>query len=180
MYAIWIYSNISIHAPRVGSDLINFLQFVHAINFNPRSPCGERHIISLHNWIYINFNPRSPCGERRGFCEIVIDAFDFNPRSPCGERRYRFYHNKDCGLFQSTLPVWGATNTVSGTGFIIRISIHAPRVGSDIISCWSASGVKDFNPRSPCGERRSIPKAKLLDILISIHAPRVGSDSKNK
>ena len=35
-------------------------------------------------------------------------------------------------LFQSTLPVWGATDNLS-TGIILgRISIHAPRVGSDL------------------------------------------------
>ena len=36
--------------------------------------------------------------------------------------------------FQSTLPVWGAT-------------------GSRI---FSAPAMSDFNPRSPCGERRSV------------------------
>ena len=57
---------------------------------------------------------------------------DFNPRSPCGERpalKPRRYGHK---RFQSTLPVWGAT--LSGIGGVQqhRISIHAPRVGSDV------------------------------------------------
>ena len=34
---------------------------------------------------------------------------DFNPRSPCGERLVFFYIRRDKELFQSTLPVWGAT-----------------------------------------------------------------------
>ena len=34
-------------------------------------------------------------------------------------------------LFQSTLPVWGATLVQVGTKNIQKISIHAPRVGSD-------------------------------------------------
>ena len=33
--------------------------------------------------------------------------------------------------FQSTLPVWGATLDADRAGIIDRISIHAPRVGSD-------------------------------------------------
>ncbi len=35
-------------------------------------------------------------------------------------------------LFQSTLPVWGATVVVQLSDFYLVISIHAPRVGSDI------------------------------------------------
>ena len=100
--------------------------------------------------------------------------------------------------FQSTLPVWGATNQLKCDDPYTFISIHAPRVGSDwhcgcLLGCCS-----HFNPRSPCGERL-IPIPGLRDIVIfqstlpvwgatdvvwpelrskviSIHAPRVGSD----
>ena len=34
-------------------------------------------------------------------------------------------------LFQSTLPVWGATRLSLELGRVHFISIHAPRVGSD-------------------------------------------------
>ena len=56
-------------------------------------------------------------------------------------------------LFQSTLPVWGATCRLCRWLAQIPISIHAPRVGSDQIYDMAIH---------------------LLDI--SIHAPRVGSD----
>ena len=80
-------------------------------------------------------------------------------------------------LFQSTLPVWGATCQSMGQFSQMKpISIHAPRVGSDCSHGPGSPPPRDFNPRSPCGER-------LLDLLhvdflslISIHAPRVGSD----
>ena len=55
--------------------------------------------------------------------------------------------------FQSTLPAWGATPERAGDGKAHRISIHAPRVGSD---------------RTHLGARARTH--------ISIHAPRVGSD----
>ena len=58
--------------------------------------------------------------------------------------------------FQSTLPVWGATVHPTPPRLQARISIHAPRVGSD----------KRFRNRI-CPYFR-----------ISIHAPRVGSDGK--
>ena len=79
--------NISIHAPRTGSDSSIF--------------CS----ISPHS----NFNPRSPYGERLGFLSVRTFLY----------------------IFQSTLPVRGATHRRplhrQGHG----ISIHAPRTGSD-------------------------------------------------
>ena len=61
----------------------------------------------------------------------------------------------DAMLFQSTLPVRGATSAVS---CIPRrtfcISIHAPRAGSDPSALLSAFEFRNFNPRSPCGERQ--------------------------
>ena len=58
-------------------------------------------------------------------------------------------------LFQSTLPVWGATTSIiCFFVFPIFISIHAPRVGSDYYHH------QNHHQKSN----------------ISIHAPRVGSD----
>ena len=100
---------ISIHAPRVGSDY--FMQMSHALDsdFNPRSPCGERHI------------------ERVRICTSHISIHaprvgsDFAYRS-FGSNRWKF---------QSTLPVWGATTSMRFRNPETGISIHAPRVGSD-------------------------------------------------
>ena len=55
--------------------------------------------------------------------------------------------------FQSTRPVWGATNSAKMGDASVTISIHAPRVGRDAQA-------------DQAGGR----------ILISIHAPRVGRD----
>ena len=57
----------------------------------------------------------------------------FNPRSPCGERPKGGRWRECCWIFQSTLPVWGATNVGYLIPFYVDISIHAPRVGSDLI-----------------------------------------------
>ena len=58
--------------------------------------------------------------------------------------------------FQSTLPVWGATEMPS---------MPTP---------WYC----DFNPRSPCGERPGPRYWSPESAPISIHAPRVGSDRR--
>lgn len=38
---------------------------------------------------------------------------------------------KGITIFQSTLPAWGATWARADDGHLTRISIHAPRMGSD-------------------------------------------------
>ena len=55
--------------------------------------------------------------------------------------------------FQSTLPLRGATRTVIGQFRFLQISIHAPLTGSDFRGQTSFTNGKDFNPRSPYGER---------------------------
>ena len=57
-------------------------------------------------------------------------------------------------LFQSTLPGWGATRVRRSRHRENLISIHAPRMGSDILAALGrASESENFNPRSPDGER---------------------------
>ena len=101
------------------------------LDFNPRSPDGERPGIkkppvrvvgiSIHaprmgsdsstrsgHCSRTNFNPRSPDGERPQAMESCRQRNHFNPRSPDGERP------------KTVNPVNSA-----------NISIHAPRMGSD-------------------------------------------------
>ena len=125
-------------------------------DFNPRSPRGERRFTrngTRSSGCY--FNPRSPRGERRSsFASAPSALANFNPRSPRGERR----HHKRRHASAS------------------RISIHAPREGSDYCSRASRCLWRYFNPRSPRGERHSALIHMTLIVVISIHAPREGSD----
>ena len=108
-------------------------------------------------------------------CKLPCRMY-FNPRSPCGERRTSCGRNWPIRKFQSTLPVWGATKTGLNQFFVAWISIHAPRVGSDRPGPKDFGNHCDFNPRSPCGERRYHDNYLKDVTFISIHAPRVGSD----
>ena len=146
---------ISIHAPRVGSDLSSEIQPSDKVDFNPRSPCGER---------------------LSSACVHAIVLSYFNPRSPCGERHFVSGTHSTGALFQSTLPVWGATAWRGYKSERRGISIHAPRVGSDHRRVHPADDHADFNPRSPGGERRRSAAGWCRQRAISIHAPRVGSD----
>ena len=57
--------------------------------------------------------------------------------------------------FQSTLPARGATVSRIASSAFSRISIHAPRTGSDKSMRKHQASERHFNPRSPHGERRS-------------------------
>ena len=171
-------------------------------NFNPRSPCGERHTDADIDINSGDFNPRSPCGERQPGCCIQSATPDFNPRSPCGERLAFSVALLSPFVFQSTLPMRGATGGYVLTIINATISIHAPHAGSDGASGSGKSASLNFNPRSPCGERpwkkltcnvswifqSTLPMrgatAKIdrddAALLISIHAPHAGSDDPER
>ena len=70
----------------------------------------------------------------------------------------------------------GATRLHSYSDCDDGISTHAPHAGSDeqLLECLIKPS--NFNPRSPCGERRTIADFKLKLRLISTHAPHAGSD----
>ena len=123
-----------------------------AANFNPRSPCGATTPPFSHS-SYAVFQSTSPCGERLGRRVRREPRANFNPRPPCGERLLNFHIVLLQNLFQSTLPVWGATEVLTQYTGTDVISIHAPRVGSDFCYAKRLNLTRDFNPRSPCGER---------------------------
>ena len=104
-------------------------------------------------------------------------------------------------VFQSTLPMRGATRQVQPFFLSIQISIHTPHAGSDLVctipiasaalfqstlpmrgaTMGSRLGVErmtDFNPHSPCGERLVVCNLDRYRLAISIHTPHAGSDQR--
>ena len=192
---------ISTHAPRTGSDLLKFSRNLIGLYFNPRSPHGERRTtITLLAASTANFNPRSPHGERRRISLCQYLPHYFNPRSPHGERRLvlrTLFCNldisthaprtgsdsttvpiqMDCGLFQPTLPARGATPTASVIGCASRDFNPRSPHGERLHLRTFLRPMLDFNPRSPHGERRALHQHDSDEYVISTHAPRTGSDT---
>ena len=83
-------------------------------------------------------------------------------------------------LFQSTLPAWGATFFGFDKRSVSRISIHAPRMGSDSIRITDASVNELFQSTLPAWGATFVPYRLLWKHWISIHAPRMGSDPRRK
>ena len=102
---------ISIHAPRVGRDVISrksrpqesrfqstrpvwgatigrFKDVIKVRHFNPRAPCGARHNRTVVRRVPEYFNPRAPCGARPCLLDTCAQHSGyFNPRAPCGARQ---------------------------------------------------------------------------------------------
>ena len=104
-----IYTDISIHAPRAGSDKA----------------------ASVYEYGRKDFNPRSPCGERPYPAWRVLFQPAFQSTLPVRGATATFTTNPFAYSFQSTLPVRGATLSGMARTVPARISIHAPRAGSD-------------------------------------------------
>ena len=147
------------------------------LDFNPRSPCGERLLALACPMVSIMISIHAPrVGSDDALLWLSQRHQHFNPRSPCGERLYRWLRVEGNIGFQSTLPVWGATLGCSFPAAALGISIHAPRVGSD--SCRLSARFVGFQFQStlPVWGATWIDGSKFVMAGISIHAPRVGSD----
>ena len=101
-------------------------------------------------------------------------------------------------IFQSTHPVWDATQIFERLGQAQYISIHASRMGCDVTTSWTTIPHFHFNPRIPYGMRRWWWRASMRCSVfqsthpvwdatgrfrqtyryrvISIHASRMGCD----
>ena len=192
---------ISIHAPRMGSDPAPSRPAPTPRYFNPRSPDGERRIPACRPCRARYFNPRSPDGERPGSVSRLMQSkWNSNPRSPDGERLIRtclagftpdisihaprmgsdaFEHIPagSAAKFQSTLPGWGATAAKREAKDAQEFQSTLPGWGATVATGVDTIAYKDFNPRSPDGERRLTMRERDCGVTISIHAPRMGSDT---
>ena len=104
-------SQISIHAPREGSD-------------------GQDKLSILGLALFLSTLPARGATGKRHHRKRTIRYF--YPRSPRGERPSELRAKRSCYLFLSTLPARGATAAKEAPDDESRISIHAPREGSDV------------------------------------------------
>ena len=172
---------ISIHAPRAGSDTaLNSLRIPWRLFQSTLPVRGATLTNDTATEAAVLFQSTLPVRGATSFRPVTCHRIlYFNPRSPCGERPIYDDLTAKYSRFQSTLPVRGATGRLP----LLQaddpeISIHAPRAGSDLQGGAADWKQRDFNPRSPCGERLCPNCGARMDKKISIHAPRAGSDRR--
>ena len=175
---IW-YANkdISIHAPREGSDLVGGVFGREQYQFQSTLPARGATIKTYQDLLAVGISIHAPRegsdtgsmphrdaargfqstlparGATRSSAPAPSGVPDFNPRSPRGERLISTLARRARLSFQSTLPARGATQVVQHGVVLLGISIHAPREGSDPGKAGRHHCGTDFNPRSPRGER---------------------------
>ena len=166
---------ISIHAPRTGSDRGCGWQCSSGCHFNPRSPHGERPFPFQPAACRRHFNPRSPHGERRFQSLSLPRCFHFNPRSPHGERLDSMSSNSMKSSFQSTLPARGATKRPAAARMTRHFNPRSPH-GERLVMMRSSEFGKISIHAPRTGSDRADARHGAASAEISIHAPRTGSD----
>ena len=194
---LWGGWNVSIHAPREGSDPFCRHHIGTPHSFNPRSPRRERRLlcpaclprsVSIHaprEGSDVGLGFAQPPGHvsihapREGSdmrtCRMRTCRMRFNPRSPRRERLSLSAASFAPSLFQSTLPAKGATAFLAYKAFGGRFQSTLPAKGATGCtcppSCWPVS---IHAPREGSDIGEQLP-ADGEDV--SIHAPREGSDA---
>ena len=79
-------------------------------------------------------------------------------------------------LFQSTLPLRGATHTERNGSLLTLFQSTLPLRGATATDFGQGKRTLDFNPHSPCGERLFVGGMDAKHDTISIHTPLAGSD----
>ena len=148
---------ISIHAPLAGCDSPALRRRSPHTDFNPRTPCGVRHVLLQPSSGHKHFNPRTPCGVR-----LIIENSKLIIE-----------------LFQSTHPLRGATPSAWPRYCSIRFQSTHPLRGATLQQAPVDAVCHYFNPRTPCGVRPQKWVVGLSNNAISIHAPLAGCDSEN-
>ena len=103
---------ISIHASRMGCDPACRVYHVRLMDFNPRIPYGMRRIDSDNSTASGEFQSTHPVWDATFLGAVLTPGgLYFNPRIPYGMRRQGFLQDvgRNRNLFQSTHPVWDAT-----------------------------------------------------------------------
>ena len=170
---------ISIHAPRTGSDADIHVLHPFLIYFNPRSPHGERPFrlyfrgnrlgISIHaprtgsDWRFahvVNSDNISIHAPRTGSDSSprfpAESTAYFNPRSPHGERPADAQQHDHKAWISIHAPRTGSDlNSIRWHGLLALFQSTLPARGATPTRYASPRGYRDFNPRSPHGERRT-------------------------
>ena len=186
--------------PLRGATLWEDVQYRDGYNFNPRTPCGVRHLRSPRLIAMAGISIHAPLAGCDANMAALLDLATISIHAPlagCDPAPNAIFRRRV--VFQSTHPLRGATIDQKGKepkvvhfnprtpcgvrrvvgrvwGIPAQISIHAPLAGCDCLPRRSPRRPGNFNPRTPCGVRPTVEYVTRKDFDISIHAPLAGCD----
>ena len=123
---------ISIHVPLAGHDYHGTAQNLSVAHFNPRAPCGARHIRQFGAYTPNEISIHVPLAGHDNDADNLSSGSSISIHVPLAG------HDVLGALVFSTCG----------------ISIHVPLAGHDGRIQRSAHTMRNFNPRAPCGARR--------------------------
>ena len=149
------FSSISIHALLAESDGAATLAKYQYLHFYPRSPCGERLLLTVVPYGQYKISIHALLAESDiSQLQCIHGRKHFYPRSPCGERLFR--QNYECFewiisihalLAESDTPTLESLTPTQT--FLSTLSLR--RATRPVSALYSVN--RYFYPRSPCGER---------------------------
>ncbi len=170
------------------------------MDFNPRSPHGERHRGLCQRWTALRFQPTLPARGATALAPVSSSSGCISTHAPrtgsdasrlfCSTLRCNISTHAprtgsdaitrsasfSCIPFQPTLPARGATNFSSSVMYLPRFQPTLPARGATAGRKGGTRRGAHFNPRSPHGERQWLSRRADHLASISTHAPRTGSD----
>ena len=160
-----------------GATFHQLFQSLHRHHFNPRSPCGERRLTKLWNCKHgTDFNPRSPCGERHDADNAYLRSTAISIHAPhAGSDNSPGFARVILFIFQSTLPMRGATFSAHSNSWVGRFQSTLPMRGATVLCPFSRQLIL-FQSTLPMRGATLFFYIVCQLILISIHAPHAGSD----
>ena len=169
---------ISIHASRMGCDIVVRHLAPPIFYFNPRIPYGMRRTALFLKAILTPFQSTHPVwdatpdqDQRHQDRQISIHASRMGCDCPSRcSGRFRPY-------FNPRIPYGMRPENRLSAGTDVGISIHASRMGCDTAISQTFGQLSHFNPRIPYGMRLLRDSASLIVNGISIHASRMGCDT---
>ena len=170
--------SISTHAPRTGSDVRGLTPVLCGGRISTHAPrTGSDAEIILGCAYNVDFNPRSPHGERLACARVRARAVVISTHAPrTGSDITPEGHFLRYGI-STHAPRTGSDHWQEPNRLLtLEISTHAPRTGSDL----SGTICKIRYIISTHAPRTGSDGSKLLQVQtegnISTHAPRTGSD----
>ena len=147
---------VSIHALLAECDGLLLCAGKIAAGFNPRTPCGVRHIKLTGNAYWLKFQSTHSLRSATNLALFFINCkrkfqstHSLRSATPFDENNLTLYFK-----FQSTHSLRSATYKVHHLDGICIVSIHALLAECDASLFLLFSKSYSFNPRTPCGVRQ--------------------------
>ena len=190
---------ISTHAPLAGRDYGLSPADFWILNFNPRAPCGARLVLHRKRSSTQRISTHAPLAGRDVGRGVLVQAIVISTHAPLAGRDSRRIPpprqstisthaplagrdyctarlNERARSISTHAPLAGRDQHDDSRLYRVDISTHAPLAGRDtdpgdvvIDPCG------DFNPRAPCGARRTRSETRCICILFQPTRPLRGA-----